>query len=126
MNPNDTCAFGEQAMVELSIRECYSNDSKKVTDPTQTGNCFGASYVMSNSLIGFGTRSSIIGGSVLKMQKSLNGTMLSNRHFCSLGNNHKSSEIVAHELEQLAWSSNKNDQKGVDAIVRRLITSQEF
>jgi hypothetical protein len=126
MNSNETCAFGEQAMVELSIRESYSNDSKKVTDPTQIVNCFGVSYVMSNSLIGFGTRRSVIGGSVLKMQKSLKGTMLSNRHFCSLGNTHESSDIVTHELEQLAYSSNKNDRKGVDASVRRLITSQEF
>ena len=60
MNPNETCAFGEQAMVELSIREFYSNDSKKVTDPTQTNNCFGVSYVMSNSLVGFGTRRSLM------------------------------------------------------------------
>ena len=60
MNPNETCAFGEQAMVELSIREFYANDSKKVTDPTQTGNCFGVSYVMSNSLIDFGTRRSLM------------------------------------------------------------------
>jgi hypothetical protein len=60
------------------------------------------------------------------MQKSLKGTMLSNRHFCSLGNTHEFSDIVTHELEQLAYSSNKNDRKGVDASVRRLITSQEF
>jgi hypothetical protein len=126
MNSSETCALEKQAMIKLSIREFYSNDSKKVTGPTQTSNCFGVSYVMSNSLIGFGTRRSVMGGSALKMQKALKGPMLSTRHFCSLGNDLKSSDNVTHELERLAYSSNKNDRKGVDATVRRLITSQKF
>lgn len=83
MNPNETCALGEQSMVELFIRESYFNDSKKITYPTQTGSCFGVNYVKFNSLIGFGTRRSVMGVSVLKIQKSLKGTMLSSRHFCS-------------------------------------------
>jgi hypothetical protein len=54
------------------------------------------------------------------MQKSLKGTMLSSHHFCSLGNNHESSDIVTHELEQLTYSSNKTIRKKADKLIKKV------
>lgn len=46
--------------------------------------------------------------------------MLSNHHFCSLGNNHESSDIVTHELEQLTYSSNKTIGKKADKLIKKV------
>ncbi len=67
-----------------------------------------------------------MGGHVLKAHRFLKEPVLYTRHYCSVGNNLESSNTVAYELKQLADYSNKNDRKGVDDVVRRLITSQEF
>ena len=128
MNSNETCAFGKQAIIKLSLEGFLNlNECKKVTDPTQTAiNCYGVSYVTSNTLIGVGTRRFVMGGHVLNAHRSLKEPVLPTRHFCSVGNNFESSNTVAYELKQLADCSNKNARKGVDDVVRRLITSQEF
>lgn len=128
MNSNETCAFGKQAVIKLSLKGFSNlNECKKVTDPTQTViNCYGVSYVTSNTLIGVGTRRFVMGGHVLKAHRFLKEPVLYTRHYCSVGKNLESSNTVAYELKQLADYSNKNDRKGVDDVVRRLITSQEF
>lgn len=119
MNSNETCASGKQAVIKLSLKEFSNfNECKKVTDPTQAAiNCYGVSYVTSNTLIGVGTRRFVMGGNVLNAQRSLKEPVLPTRHFCSVGNNFESSNTVAYELKQLADCSNKNDRKGVDDAV---------
>lgn len=67
-----------------------------------------------------------MGRPALRMHEFSKGPVLSNRHFCSLGNNLESSDTVANELKHLAICSKNNDRKEVDDTVRRLITSQEF
>ncbi len=112
MNPNDTCAFGKQAIIKLLSRR-FSDFSvcKRVTDPTQTAkNCYDISYVTSNTLIGVGTRKFVMGEHVLKAQRFLKEQLLSTRHLCSLGNKFEFSNTVTHELKQLADCFNKKDR----------------